>query len=164
MFLQFLDVRRAGGVLGGSGYGPVNIAMRLGIPGMLALKIMAIIFLVVSFFVIWRHRESPLIVLLGIASVFGYLWTAHRSYDDVMMAFLLIALGDLALRESKLSSYLIFLLVAFTLWLPPSIAATPIFGYGKVIIWVLSMCYLLLKNRDNRADVTLCHNPLKIIL
>ncbi|MGO9579191.1 MAG: glycosyltransferase family 87 protein [Desulfobaccales bacterium] len=153
MFLQFLDVRRAGGVLGGSSSGPVNIAVYLGSSEMSALKIIAFIFLVTSFIVIWKFGESSLIVLLAIASVFGYLWTSHRSYDDVMMAFLLIALGDLALKESHLLSYVIFGIVTFTLWLPPSIASIPFVGYAKIIIWVLSMCYLLFKNRGTLETV-----------
>lgn len=149
MFAQFIDIHRAGGTLGGSSYGPVNLALHLGIPEMSALKMIAVFFLFVSFIVIWIFRESSLIVLLALGSVFGYLWTNHRSYDDVMMAFLLIALGDLALKESLTSNYVIFTIVAVTLWLPPSIASIQYVGYIKITIWILSLIYLLIRNRES---------------
>jgi hypothetical protein len=156
MVLQFLDRRRAGGLIGGTGgttaLGPVNLALRLGFSESITVILIAITNLVVGFVVMWVFRGSPLIILLAIASVFGYIWTAHRSYDDVMMVFLLIAIGDLALRKVVVWNGIVFTLVAITLWLPPSASNISYFRYIKLVIWIFSIVYLLQKNRGNQAD------------
>ena len=147
MLVQMLDRRRAGGLLGMGSHGPVDIALLAGISEPIALIVTAITGLVVSFLVMWAFRKSHLIILLGTASVLGYLWTVHRTYDDVMLAFLLIAIGHLALRESTLSSGTVFALVAISLWLPPSASVIPYIGYSQLIIWIFSLVYLLVRVR-----------------
>jgi hypothetical protein len=147
MLIQMLDCRRAGGLTGMGDRGAVAIALLLGISEQIVLTVTAITGLVVSFLVMRAFRQSHLIILLGTASVLGHLWTVHRVHDDVMMAFLLIASGHLALRESSLPNNIVFALVAISLWLPPSVSAITYIGYSQLLIWIFSLVYLLVRER-----------------
>ena len=147
MLIQILDGRRAGGLPGIGDRGPIAIALHLGISEPIAFRVAAITGLVVSFLVMWAFRQSHIIILLGTASVLGRLWMVHRPYDDVMMAFLLIAIGHLALRESRLSNDIVFALVAISLWLPPRVSDIPYIGYSQLLIWIFSLVYLLVRVR-----------------
>lgn len=144
MLLQMLDPTRAGGVTSGTtAYGPVNLALFWGVPEPVAMVGTALTGLILCFVITWAFRKSPESIQLAIAATFGYYWTIHRAYDDVMLVFLLIALGELSLRDPCPASSAVFLLAAFLFWAPPSCSEIPYFGYFKISVWALSLAYLL---------------------
>jgi hypothetical protein len=149
MLMQVVDRRRAGGSTMWRANWPLDIGHVLGISDSTTLVVTAIWGLVLSFLVMWAFRKLDLVSLLGVASVFGYLWTVHFAYDDVMIAFLLIAIGHLALRESKLFNGIVFGLVGISLWLPPRISVIPYVRYCQLIVWTFALIYLLMKLRQD---------------
>ncbi|WP_406700198.1 glycosyltransferase 87 family protein [Singulisphaera sp. Ch08] len=155
MLLQMLDSARAGGGTGGStAYGPVNIALLCEIPESVAMVGTAVTGLGFCFVLTWIFRDSQAFIQLAIASTMGYFWTVHRAYDDVMLVFLLIALGELALRDRRSGSSAMFLLAAILFWAPPSVSENAYFGYFKVSVWAWGLAYLLARDRTLRPGPT----------
>lgn len=79
-------------------------------------------------------RVSPLVelaVLLGIMRVVFY----HRPYDNIMLVFLILALGQHALEKNKLHAWLAYLWTGLTVWLPMNLPSAP---SGKEIVRWLS--------------------------
>jgi hypothetical protein len=157
MLLQMLDRSRAGGVTGGSTvYGPVSLALLWGVPEPVAMVGTAVSGLGLCLVLTRAFRDSSVIIQLAIASTIGYFWTVHRAYDDVMLVFLLVALGELALRDPLPGSALVFLPVAFLFWAPPSFSENFYFGYFKISLWALGLAYLLARDGRLQSESSGC--------
>lgn len=153
MLLQMVDSARAGGGTHGStAYGPVTIAMFWGVPESVAMVSTAVIGLGLGWALTWAFRDSPELTQLAIASTIGYFWTFHRAYDDVMLVFLLIALGELALRDPRPGSSVVFLMAALLFWMPPSNSENVYFGYFKVSAWAFGLAYLLAREGQDVSN------------
>jgi len=79
-------------------------------------------------------RVSPLVelaVLLGIMRVVFY----HRPYDNIMLVFLILALGQHALEKNNLHAWLAYLWTGLTVWLPMNPPNAP---SGKEVVRWLS--------------------------
>ncbi len=93
---------------------------------------------------LYRFRESSKEVSFAIAAVGARVWTYHAYYDNVLLAFLLVPL-----LQRKL--WVPFILVGFTLWLPPSwyaqLTGPGIFQFSATLIehgiWLWALFVLL---------------------
>jgi hypothetical protein len=86
----------------------------------------------------WRlHRRDPF-GLLGVLAVVSRLFTYHRAYDDVLIVFLLIALGARAFGIGSTIGWKIgWVACGLTLWLPYTLYM-PIWAQGAQIgCWIL---------------------------
>ena len=124
--------------------GLVRLALQIGMPrswvtfGGLALG------LGVCAVLLYKYRSRSLTVLFAIPAVVGRLWMYHRRYDDVMLVFLLVPLGVLALRRPTQISLGIFLLVGISLWMPLRDSdQTAVVILVKVFIWIIGLWHLL---------------------
>lgn len=108
------------------------------IPGLMALGLAS------SALLAFRYRARSPLVQAAIFAVIGRLWTYHRRYDDMMLVFLLLALGETALRTGKRSSWLTFTAAGLTLWLPfREEDHTPFLIAVKVSVWIYGLVELL---------------------
>jgi hypothetical protein len=100
------------------------------------------------------HRARSLLVQAAIACVIARLWAYHRRYDDVLLVFLLLPLALDALERSTRASWLAFLGVGVTLWLPlREVDHGPVLIALKVLAWALGLGTLLRSPYGRQTDV-----------
>jgi hypothetical protein len=100
----------------------------------------------------FRYRYHSLLVRAAMLSVAGRLWTYHRRYDDLMLVFLLLALGESALRRRTGVAWAAFLAVGLTLWLPFRENDNGLLLIlVKVSIWILALIELLRHSQPEAA-------------
>jgi hypothetical protein len=102
-----------------------------------ARNVLGVIGVLVTLMAAWRLDGSDL-GLLGVVGVVSRLFTYHAAYDDVLIAFLLIALSARAFgREGTMWWKAGWLLCGLTLWLPYTIYV-PVIAQGLQIgCWML---------------------------
>jgi hypothetical protein len=123
------------------------VLMECGMSWSTATRLGAVVGLLAAGMLMWRWRNGPTLTLFAIAATIGRLWSYHRPYDDVMLIFLVVALGQLVLARRSLGAILAFSLVGISLW-------TPLFGWWytpyplpialwQMSSWVLGLTVLL---------------------
>ena len=88
--------------------------------------------------ILWPGRSlGP---AFAVAAVAGRLWTYHKNYDNVMLAFLLVPLAVFAIqRRAALVAVAGFLAMGLTLWIPARFAEGTVFQIGQVVVWLLGL-------------------------
>jgi hypothetical protein len=153
MFLQITDRCRAGGgIISKTDYGPIRVALLVGVPASVAMPVTTLAGILISLLLSWRYRNASLTVQLAIAATIGYLWMPHRGYDDVMLVFLLIALVDLAFRVPTRLVASLASLATLPLWLPPSAYLNISIGYAKTGLYIYGLVFLLVCDGAIRAS------------
>lgn len=125
------------------GYGPMNLLMSAGLPQSVALPLTAATFGLTAAIVTWLWAKSPSLNQYAIAAVAGRLWTYHQLYDNLMLVFLLLALGDLALRTGSKLHWFGFVAVGISLWAPGRWCDFVAFQNFQMLIWIAGLAVLL---------------------
>jgi hypothetical protein len=123
--------------------GPLSLLLWLGMPVQRAVLITASVFTVLGIVLLWFWRRSPLLVQFAIAAVCGRMFTYHKFYDNLMLIFLLVALGVLAIRTVRPIHVFTFLAVWVTLLLPTKIIEITAMKFALVTIWLGGLAVLL---------------------
>ncbi len=115
--------------------GPVWLLLELGIQaeyvnGLSSLLVFTIGTVIMSFL---RHRS--LLDLFAIAAIVGRFWTYHKGYDDVMLVFVLVALGQRALARQTVVRWLAFFIFGMSVWVPARVSAVPEFQIFLLVGW-----------------------------
>jgi hypothetical protein len=129
--------------IGDGTLGLPDVMAALGATSPAAVSLMPLLVAVpgVALMTLTRH-SLPL--AFAIAAVWGRLWTYHKSYDDVMLAFLLVPLGVLALREPRSRSALAaFAVMGVLAWLPGRALALPVVQLAQLAVWPAALFVLL---------------------
>jgi len=79
----------------------------------------------------------------AIAGVAARMWTYHSHYDNLILIFLLLALGVQAVRHHRWLGWFGFVLMGFSLWPPARIAELAAFQDFQWAAWVASLGLLL---------------------
>jgi hypothetical protein len=99
-------------------------------------------------------RRSPSLAF-GVAALWGRLWTYHKSYDDVMMVFILIPLGVLALGARRSRPALIaFVAMGILAWLPGQLQRLPEVQILQLAVWPIALALLVGLSRRRDLAVT----------
>ena len=95
-------------------------------------------------------------IAFAVAAVWGRLWTYHKSYDDIMMALLLVPLGVLAFggRRSRAAA-VAFFAIGVLEWLPAELLATTPIQVAQLIVWPAALVLLLRLERSSVSLVNL---------
>ncbi len=131
----------------GIAYGPASLLVWAGAPAGIATRGCAALFLGAAVATFVALQKLPMLTLFGLASGFGRLWIYHRVYDNVMLAFLLVALAAVYLRTKSRAAAAAWLLVGFTLWYPIHAMDVPIVHLIHVLIWLAAMVILAMADR-----------------
>jgi len=92
--------------------------------------------------VLWTRASLP--TAFAIAAVWGRTWTYHKSYDDVMLAFLLISLGLHAFARSRSGpAFVAFVIIGVLEWLPGRLLALPAVQIMQLMAWPAALMLLL---------------------
>lgn len=127
--------------IGTSSFSTVMLALH--VDRKIATPLAAITGLFVCGILAWLWRRSSTLTLFAIAATLGRLWSYHMAYDDVMMIFLIVALGRLALMHPSKATVFAFCIVGLSLWapLPKSNPLAP--QFAQIGSWLLGLSILL---------------------
>jgi uncharacterized membrane protein YczE len=123
-----------------------SVLLDLHLERTIATPLAAIVGFTLAGVLMWLWRDSSTLTLFAIAATTGRLWSYHRPYDDVMLIFLLVALGKLTLTHRSIGTVLAFCLVGLSLWawfpikFPPlalqiAIMSSWLFGLAVLLAW-----------------------------
>jgi hypothetical protein len=129
------------------GYGPVSYAIRAGCPPALAVKAIAIITMLLAAFLLYLWREAAIMTHFAIAAVAARFWSYHRTYDNLIVVFLLLALGSLAWSRNKAVLWAAFLLAGLSLWAPAQFTDHESFQLLQMLAWPACLAVLLYQEK-----------------
>jgi hypothetical protein len=130
------------------GYSLINPLMLLGMNARLAMIIAAVGTIGIGSAVMWLIRREPLLTQFAIAGVVSRLWTYHVHYDNLIMLFLLMALGTLP-KQSK-SVRITFAVAGLALWAPARACDFAAFRVFQLVAWIACSAILVVCARDFR--------------
>jgi hypothetical protein len=92
----------------------------------------------------------------AVASVWGRLWTYHKSYDDLMLVFVLVPLGACALtRLPSRPALATFFAMGVLAWIPGRVLALVEVQMLQLAVWPLALAVLVgLSRQRGRAAAT----------
>jgi hypothetical protein len=141
-----LEMLRQMAVMGGSiadlgTLGPIHALLAAGLDGRSATLAAVTLLVVPGLMALyaWPNRSLP--AAFAVAAVVGRLWTYHKGYDNIMLVFLLVPLGDLALRQGG-TAWLTFGTVGLSLWLPQRLCEAPFVQIMQDIVWLAGLAFL----------------------
>ena len=137
----------------GRGDDPLSLAVQFGLDPAWAMSSIALISISVGTLVIWKWRKGDLLILFAIAGVVARLWTYHKKYDNLILMFLLVALGVHAVKQKDKVLGYAFLLTGFSLWAPSRLVVLPAFPWFQMVTWIVCLCVLLLRVGRDRRDI-----------
>jgi hypothetical protein len=122
------------------GQDPVARAVTSGVDPVWAIRVTAIVVMGMFSWLVYRSPHLAWIELFAGASVASRLWTYHRSYDDVILVFLLAVLVMKAIRSPDRITVGCFLTTGLSLWLPAHIELLlPGIYVVPMCIWVTAL-------------------------
>jgi hypothetical protein len=92
-----------------------SVLLELDVSWEVATPLGAALGLVCAVVVLWYWRTASLLAQFATAATIGRLWCYHHNYDDVMLVFLLVAMGKAALTLRSRGTILAFGLVLVSL-------------------------------------------------
>ena len=147
-----VQMMRWGQVYVREAYGPLNFLLAGGVDREVAILLTAGVFLGFASVALWVRREDGLLCQFAIAALAGRLWTYHKVLDDVMLVFVLVAVGDRWLVRSQRGARLMFVLLGLSLWTPGRLVAYPDafaptmwFQAFHIAVWIGAGVFLALR-------------------
>ena len=143
-----------------TGANPIRWLHDLGMNVQTAVKLCAAIGMAAALALMYGFRDAPLGVLFAIAAVASRFWTYHKSYDDFIMIFVLIAVATAAYERSAPGLWLTFGLLGLSLWVPSRLEKTnAVFHAFQCATWFGSLAVLLWSARERAAGTLVVGKP-----
>jgi hypothetical protein len=117
MMMQSIDAGMGRGNDGGQA-SILSLLLELGVDRRMATRLAVASGVIAAAVIVWIWRNGTLPILFAIAATIGRFWTYHHGYDNVMMVFLLVALGGALLTRYSTWLAVAFGVVGVSLWLP----------------------------------------------
>jgi hypothetical protein len=145
MLKQAIDAGMTRGSDGGSS-SLLSLLLKLNVHRTVATRVSAVVGLVSTATIAWIWRKATTLSLFAMAATIGRLWTYHHSYDNVMLVFLVVALGEAFLMRYSNSMAFAFFIVGVSLWTPdrfiPGGHSLPV-QIAQMISWLVGLAILL---------------------
>lgn len=139
--LEQLASHSAGYITDGT-FGPVDLAAWLGATP--AAMVWMPLLLAVPGLVLMAVVRPSLPLCFAVATVWARLWTYHKSYDDVMLIFVMVPLGVLAFgRARSTAAAIAFVAMGMLAWIPGRILALTEVQVLQLAVWPLSLLVLV---------------------
>ena len=135
------------------GYSGINIFTNLGFDPKITTVLLAFVGTVAITIIFYLWRNYSLLNLFATASVIGRIWTYHRTYDNVMLIFLLLAMIKMTFKSYHKLSILMLTLVSISLWLPGKMTDLALIQVAQFVIWISALAYLLIYSRYKREPL-----------
>lgn len=138
------------------GFSIINVFIDSGLNIELTLLLLSGIAAIVGVLIFHWLQDVSLLNLFAIACVIGRVSIYHRSYDDVMLVFLLLALLQLAFSHTHWLNIFVSMFVGLTLWLPLSLQnlGNPYWSFLQIVVWLVAIVYLLLNSSAINNGIT----------
>ena len=94
-------------------------------------------------FVLVRGNKHTAVYELAVCCVLSRLFTYHQSYDDVLIVFLTLALGQLFLKQPTFGHAAMFALLLAIQSLPLRLDDWPVVQYLYLAIWSVGLAWLV---------------------
>ena len=137
-------VHMGGSIADHGTWGVTELLLELGLTGSQATLTAMALVLAVTLPLLALWPDKSLASAFAVTAVAGRLWTYHKNYDNVMLVFLLIALGARALDRKRLAAIVGFLIAGVFLWLPPRLAAPSSVQVAQAFAWPVGLAALWL--------------------
>lgn len=121
----------------------VTSAVSIGLDRSLAIGLVASVVGGISLVVVKRMPPLPWLEMFAFAGVVARLWTYHRSYDNIILLFLLLVLAIQMLKTKRMLVVSAYVLVGMSLWIPSGIQAFPYVISCQMLIWIFGTCVML---------------------
>jgi hypothetical protein len=106
-----------------------------------------------------RVRPS-LPMAFAVAAIWARLWTYHKSYDDVMLAFVMIPLGVMAVSATpSRRAIAMFFAMGALAWIPGRALGFPEVQALQLMVWPLALVVLMALQRHAPSTVTAPSHP-----
>jgi len=145
MLKQSLDAGMLRGNDGGQS-SLLSLLIDLDVDRTVATPLVAISGLIATAAIAWLSRSGAMTVLYAAAATIGRLWTYHHGYDNVMLVFLIVALGEALLTRYSNWLAFAFCVVAVSLWSPLHYVPPTYFlavQIAQIMSWLLGLVVLL---------------------
>lgn len=123
--------------------GPLIAFVSIGVPYAIALPVTIFVSLAIFAPLIMSNRNSGPLVTFAIAGVASRLWTYNPNYSNMILVFLLLALWRLNRARPSGHIFAIFIVTASSLWVPPSFSNWRVYQVAEILIWSVSLAFLL---------------------
>jgi len=131
--------------------GLIRSLLKIGLtPGEVTPALAALI-LVPGLSVMFFARKRSVLDLFAIAAVVGRLWAYHKSYDNMMVGFLFVALICAAITPRSMAMFAL-LVAGGTTWAPASLSKLDWYNFLQIGCWVVGLLLLLTLPRDQKID------------
>lgn len=144
-------VAAAGGYVNDGTFGLVEVLGPLGVPPRLVNPMAALLVTVPGVAAMLMARRS-LPLAFAVAALWGRLWTYHKSYDDIMLVFVMVPLGLLAFRESRMSPAGLagFAAMGLLAWIPGRVLNLEPVQMAQLLVWPLALLVVVIAARADR--------------
>jgi hypothetical protein len=127
-----------------------------------AIKMLACLVMGAAIILSYLCRSSSMLTQFAIAALASRFWTYHRNYDNLILIFLMMALGVVALRDNNRLALASFFVMGLSLWPPARLTEIEVYRIFQYAAWLgcLSvLVYIEFKNYpasllNNRSDVS----------
>lgn len=134
----------------GMTYGPLSLLLAAGLEPRVATPLNAALFLCAGAALHLRFRALDILAHYAIAGVVARLFAYHQVYDNLLLVFLLLALGLTAVRQRSAPARVAFLAVGLSLWPPAGLTDWRAYQVIQVLAWCGGLATLLLCLRNER--------------
>lgn len=135
-----------------SGYGPVAAALALGMKAQFATPLIAVAVVAMSLPIIVQYRRRPALQLFAVAGVVARFWTYHKSYDNLSIVFLLVALSKLAWERPTRVVLASLAAVGASLWLPARVNDLLWYQIVQCLVWIAGVGVMLAYGEPTTCD------------
>jgi Glycosyltransferase family 87 len=141
-------------------YGPPNFLAAFGIPLEIATVITTLAGAAAAMALTYHYRRIPLLPLFGMLSAVARFWVYHKADDNIVVVFLLVALGELMVsgRATNITSA-VFWAVGIALWLPAKCADFRSIQIFQMLAWGTGLVVLYRAWQAPAADSTINASP-----
>lgn len=145
-------VAAAGTYVNDGTFGLVEVLGPLGVPSRLVNPMAALLVTVPGVAAMLMARRS-LPLAFAVAALWGRLWTYHKSYDDIMLVFVMVPLGVLAFRQSRMSLAGLagFAAMGLLAWIPGRVLVLEPVQMAQLLVWPLALLIVVAAARSDRG-------------
>jgi len=109
-----------------------------------AIKMTAVATTIAAMVLLYVWRSASMLVLFAVAGMAARIWTYHNHYDNLIVVFLMLALGVHGLRHKRWSAWAGFVVVGLSLWFPARLTQVQAYHNFQWVAWCAGLALLLI--------------------
>jgi hypothetical protein len=165
--VMLMQLHRVGAVFGEDGnLSAAEVLFAAGVDRQLATSVALVVVIVPACLALFALRSASPVVTFAVAAVAARFWSYHKSYDNLVLVFVLIALARLwseapAGTMRKVTG-LTWLAMGITLWVPPRATTDWQFLLVQLTIWLVAIGLLVSVALWRRSNDARAHHRISV--